>query len=100
MPAELWITIVGLYATLSTVTLAVFGLDKRAAKRNTWRTPEKTLLSLSLVGGWPGALLGMRLFRHKTRKARFRIGIPLIAGLHLAAWIVLGFTIVNEAISN
>jgi len=60
---------------------AAFGLDKRKAQKHRWRIPESTLLGLSLAGGWLGALLGMKAFHHKTRKAKFRIGVPMAAAL-------------------
>ena len=63
--------------------LALFGVDKRRAKRGLRRIPEATLLGLAVAGGSIGALGGMFLFRHKTRKPRFRIGIPVILVMEL-----------------
>lgn len=57
----------------SFVTFIVYGIDKSSAKRNTWRVSETTLHFLSLLGGWPGALLGQKAFRHKTKKRGFRL---------------------------
>ncbi|MEM9166143.1 MAG: DUF1294 domain-containing protein [Planctomycetota bacterium] len=93
-PSTFFFGVAILYAVMSSITLVVFGLDKRAARRDRWRTPEKTLISLALCGGWPGAMLAMRLFRHKTRKPLFRFGIPTIGLLHGAAigyvaWLLL-----------
>ncbi len=65
--------VVLIYAITSVITFIFYWLDKRAAKNNTQRTPEATLQSLSLIGGWPGALLAQRIFRHKTSKKLFRI---------------------------
>ncbi|MBM7516799.1 DUF1294 domain-containing protein [Nocardioides nitrophenolicus] len=59
------------YVVLSVVSLALYGADKRAARRGTWRTRESTLHLVALAGGWPGALAGRRLFHHKTRKQPF-----------------------------
>lgn len=53
-------------------------IDKNKAKKGHWRTPEKTLLTIALLGGSIGSLAGMYKFRHKTQKARFFIGIPII----------------------
>jgi uncharacterized membrane protein YsdA (DUF1294 family) len=61
------------FGVLSLVSLAVYGFDKRRAKLEGDRVPEKTLHILSLLGGWPGAILGQKLFRHKTIKKRFRL---------------------------
>ena len=63
------------------INLALFilmGEDKAAAKRNHRRIPESTLLGMAVIGGGAGGLLGMLLFRHKTRKPAFFIGIPVI----------------------
>ena len=62
-----------LLGVLSLVTLVAYGADKSAARKGTWRTPERTLHVLSLAGGWPGALLGQYWFRHKTKKASFQL---------------------------
>ena len=75
------------YAVASVITFFVYGLDKRAARRGGWRTPEATLHLLELLGGFPGAFLAQRLFRHKTRKFGYRIVFWLIVGLHLAGWV-------------
>ena len=73
---------------LSVLTFALFGLDKLKAKKGKWRIPEYVLLTLSAIGGSIGALMAMSLFRHKTEKKLFRIGIPiaLILQLFLVAW--------------
>lgn len=68
---------------VSLVTLVAFGLDKRAAVRGTRRTPEKTLLVLCLLGGWPGALIARRVFRHKTRKQPFTALLYTSVAFHL-----------------
>jgi uncharacterized membrane protein YsdA (DUF1294 family) len=60
------------YVVLSAITLAVYGKDKWAAKHQRWRTPERTLHLLALLGGWPGAFLGQKLFTHKTSKRSFQ----------------------------
>ena len=63
-----------LYIYLAAVSLAAFiayGIDKLKAKAGAWRIPEKTLWLFGLAGGAPGALLGMSVFHHKTRKVSF-----------------------------
>ena len=76
-------------AAINLVTFAVSGIDKAKAKRGTWRVPEKTLFLLPLLGGSLGALLGMRVFHHKTKHWYFVWGIPLIllAQIALAVWL-------------
>ena len=59
---------------------AAFWLDKRAAEKGWWRTPESTLLLLALLGGTSGAIAGQQVLRHKTRKQPFRTLLWLIAG--------------------
>ena len=61
-----------LYGALSVFAFVAYGLDKRAARRGTPRAPERTLLNLGVLGGWPGALVAQQVFRHKTRKRSFR----------------------------
>lgn len=68
------------YAIVSLITLVVWGYDKSQAMRHRWRVPEKRLIALTVAGGFPGALLGMQLFRHKMRKSHFWL-IALASGL-------------------
>ena len=67
------------------------GIDKRKARTGAFRIPELTLFTVAVIGGSAGALLGMYLFRHKTRVLRFKIGIPLILCLHIALILYLVF---------
>lgn len=60
------------YVGVSVFTFFVYALDKSAAERRAWRTPESTLHALSIAGGWPGALLAQQYLRHKSSKAEFR----------------------------
>ena len=64
--------------TMNVVAFASFGIDKYKAKRGLWRISEATLLLLAVVGGSIGALMGMRIWHHKTQHAKFRYGLPLI----------------------
>ena len=62
-------------------------VDKYNAVRRRWRIPEAVLFIVAIVGGCPGIYLGMRLFRHKTRKPAFAIGIPsMILAYGILAW--------------
>lgn len=60
------------YAFMSLLTVAVYAKDKAAARDRRWRVSESTLHLLSLLGGWPGALLAQQALRHKTIKTSFR----------------------------
>ena len=65
--------------------------DKHKAKKSLQRTSERTLFLVAGFGGSIGSLLGMYLFRHKTRKPNFTLGIPLILAVQTIAaiWIYL-----------
>ena len=65
-------------AVVNLAAFALMGVDKRRAKRGAWRIPERTLFLPAILGGSPGAILGMQMFRHKTRHRQFMIGMPLI----------------------
>ena len=58
---------------LSIIAFVAYGYDKRASRRGDERVSERTLHLLALCGGWPGALAGQLIFRHKTRKTSFRV---------------------------
>lgn len=75
-----------LYASASAASLVTYAFDKRRAARGGRRVPENTLHLLALAGGWPGALLAARLFRHKTRKLSFRLVLWAVIALHVVAW--------------
>ena len=70
-------------AVMSCATFAAYGFDKRRAVTAGRRLPERTLHLLALLGGWPGALAGQQLFRHKTAKASFLILFWLTVMSHI-----------------
>ena len=63
---------------INLIGFCIMGLDKYKAKKGKWRTPEKTLFSITLLGGGIGTTAGMYHFRHKTKKMYFIIGLPTI----------------------
>ena len=67
----------------------IMGIDKKKAKNNAWRIPEKTLFLPVILGGGIGGILGMKCFRHKTKHWYFVIGFPLICILEYALIIFL-----------
>lgn len=66
-------------------------IDKKRAKWGKWRIKESTLFTLVLLGGGVGGILGMRTFRHKTKKMRFVIGFPAILIVEIICVIIFGF---------
>ena len=77
---------------LMAVNLAAFflmGVDKRRAVGKKWRISEKTLFLPAVLGGALGGLLGMRLFRHKTRHWYFQFGFPVLLLLQAGALCLL-----------
>lgn len=64
--------------------------DKQRAKKRLWRIPERTLMAVAALGGSLGSLAGMYLARHKTRRPKFTVGIPLLLFLQigLALWLL------------
>ena len=60
-------------------------VDKYKAKKNLWRIPESTLMTVALIGGSIGSLIGMYTVRHKTKHLKFTFGIPVILVLQIAA---------------
>ena len=70
---------------LGFIAFSVCGFDKLMAVKGKRRVPEKRLFALAALGGSLGLLLGMRVFRHKTRHKSFTVGVPLIIVLQPAA---------------
>ena len=68
---------------------ALFGADKRKARRGDWRISEKALFLSAVLGGSLGALIGMRLFHHKTKHWYFVIGIPAILVLQIIGCVLI-----------
>ena len=79
---------------LSLITFALMGADKLRAIRKKRRISEKTLFISAILGGGAGGVLGMLIFRHKTKHLSFVIGMPVICAANIVlAWIMLRFVI-------
>ncbi|MDV0593560.1 MULTISPECIES: DUF1294 domain-containing protein [unclassified Enterobacter] len=65
-PVVMWLLLINV------LTMVMYGADKMAARKGMRRVPEATLLVFGVTGGWPGAILGQQLFRHKTQKQPFK----------------------------
>lgn len=68
---------------VNAAALALMLADKKKARRGAWRIPEATLLGIAVLGGSIGAIIGMYLFRHKTRHLKFSLGLPLILAVQI-----------------
>ncbi|MEK9199076.1 DUF1294 domain-containing protein [Ureibacillus sp. 179-F W5.1 NHS] len=72
------------YIAVMSIILCIFMyVDKSKAKKHEWRISEKSLFTLAILGGACGGVLGMYLFRHKTKHNSFAFGFPLIAAIHI-----------------
>ena len=81
-----------LYPAVSVLAFVAYAMDKAAARSGLWRIPEAVLHLLGLAGGWPGALIAQRVFRHKCRKISFQITFWLVAALNAAVTLGLLMT--------
>ncbi|QAT44021.1 DUF1294 domain-containing protein [Aminipila luticellarii] len=65
------------YIIWNVVAFAVMGIDKYKAQNNKWRISEATLLSIAFLMGGVGSMIGSQFFRHKTKKTKFKILLPI-----------------------
>ena len=87
------------FAVVNIFGFASMGLDKAKARKHEWRISEAMLFFFAIIGGALGSLLGMYLFRHKTRHWYFRVGMPLILILWIAVlWFVKFGNIISVSI--
>lgn len=78
--------VITLYLVASVVTFVFYAMDKSAAGKDGRRAPESTLHLLSLLGGWPGALIAQRLLKHKSTKASFQMMFWITVVLNCVAF--------------
>ena len=84
--------ILGYFVIVNLLGFALMGIDKRKAIRHAFRIPEATLFSVALVGGSIGSILGMLVFRHKTKHWYFKFGMPIILLLQIGIIAFLYFS--------
>jgi len=77
------------FVLINVLTMAIYGADKMAARKDMRRVPEATLLAFGVTGGWPGAILGQQLFRHKTQKQPFKTYFMLSVILSIVAMVAV-----------
>jgi len=79
-----WMILLVVLVAWNVIVFFLFGLDKKKAVAGEWRIPERVLLGCSAVFGALGGWLGMYVFHHKTRKAKFTITMPIFLFLQAA----------------
>ena len=84
MPKEILPLIVLWFAAVSGLAVILTLHDKRAARRGDRRVPERTLLLVCALGGSAAMLAAMRVIRHKTKHAKFMVGIPVMIAVQVA----------------
>lgn len=72
------VTIAIYLLVVNILALSLMGIDKLKAKTGSFRIPEANLFLVAIIGGTPGAIIGMHLFRHKTKHWYFLYGLPAI----------------------
>jgi len=77
------------FAAISLLAVILTVHDKHAARRHKWRVRESTLLLVAALGGSVAMLLTMHVIRHKTKHAKFMVGIPIIIALQITAAILV-----------
>ena len=80
---------INLFLIWNIAVFLIYGVDKFFAIKKLSRVPENVLILIALLMGGIGAFFGMCLFRHKTRKLKFRVVIPLSLILNCMCWILL-----------
>lgn len=82
---------------MNIMTFVLYGVDKYKAKHNRFRISEATLLLCGYLGGAYGAVVGMQLWHHKTRKWKFRIAVPVsVVFVTVVLWMVIYFFGIGE----
>ena len=87
------VTFLSIYlGAVNIIGFLIMGIDKLKARKRGFRIPEATLFLVALMGGSVGSIIGMYLFRHKTRHRKFTIGMPIILLLQIAliAFLIFG----------
>lgn len=84
------LSLIAFYAAMSTITFIIYAKDKSAARSDAWRTPESTLHTLSIFGGWPGATIAQSFLRHKSKKLSFKVThwLTIVANCSIMYWLI------------
>ena len=84
-----WKNIIIYLLVVNVLGFFAMGIDKLKAKKGSWRIPENTLFMFTILGGGVGTIAGVYVFRHKTKKKKFTIGMPAILILEILIIIYL-----------
>lgn len=98
MPKELLPLIVIWLAAVSGLAVMLTLYDKRAARRGARRVPEQTLLLVCALGGSAAMLAAMRIIRHKTKHAKFMVGIPVMIAAQIAVGVFVWWRFGGETV--
>lgn len=86
---HIWLFLGVCLLVLNVFGFVQFGVDKQRAQKGQWRISEASLFATALLGGSIGCIVGMKVFRHKTKHKSFTIGMPLILLLQIAAVVLV-----------
>ena len=83
------------FVCINIIGFLAMWIDKRKAQKRAWRISEQALFYITLLGGGIGTITGMYMFRHKTKKLRFTIGLPviLISEIILVVYVVVKYVV-------
>ena len=81
-------SVIAYYILMSALAFVMYWLDKRRAARRGWRVSERTLHTIELLGGWPGAWIAQRVFRHKWQKTQYLVVFWMIVAAHVLGWVL------------
>src|SRR5277367_4092184 len=82
---------------MSVVCFVAYGWDKRQATNGGRRVSERTSHLMAFLGGWPGALIGQRQFRHKTQKVKFRLVFWMVVVLHVGIVSAVAYALITSS---
>jgi len=86
--------IIGYFVIVNIAGFMSMGIDKAKAIHNKWRIPEKTLFIIAMIGGSIGSIMGMQMFRHKTKHNKFTIGMPAILFVQITLILIVYFKMI------
>jgi len=86
---DLWVYIAAAIVVWNFIVFALYGMDKRKAKKGKWRTSEGALIICAFLMGGIGALLGMSVFRHKTKHLKFKLLVPLAIVINIGVVVAI-----------